>query len=90
MSIGSKKRRRVTSAPRPASMVFMPLSEAQRVALEVFFYETLQNGILPFDMPHPFSGTLSSWQFAQPGGELAITPNTRSTYRATLSLELLS
>lgn len=62
--VGSPRRRaRFTRALERFSFS-MPASEAERVTLQAFYRDTLQNGVLSFNWTHPLSGTSYEVHFA--------------------------
>lgn len=61
-----KKRRRSTLTAIPTSMSLRPLTAAQKIDLDTFFADTLEEGTLRFTAPYPVGGTTKTWRFVDP------------------------
>jgi len=66
MGYGPPKVRRRTTASLQDMPITMPLTEAQRDALIVFYETTLEGGVLPFDWTDPLTGSTVEFQFSAP------------------------
>jgi len=82
--VGSPRRRaRYTRALERFSFT-APASEAQRVAMDAFYKDTLLNGVLSFNWSHPLSGTSYEVRFA---GRPAAAMVQGHRYTFTVALE---
>lgn len=80
----NKVRRRSTAAPEIYRMTF-EMSGQQVKILKNFYHDTLLDGSLKFDMSHPRTGDLETWQFKSP---YRVVPRDGTRWRANIELSM--
>ncbi len=85
----AKQRLRTTVVPVASPIIVAPITQADFILFEDWFYNDLQMGSLEFQMPHPITDVMKSWRFDLSQTPYSITTIGDDAYSMNLSLEIM-
>jgi hypothetical protein len=86
-SVGPPKVRRRSTLNGATVSFMLWLSKAQVATLDVFFRDTLKDGVLPFEMQHPRTGTTETFRFE---GEPQYEPISQDLWKAKIDMRKIA